>query len=89
MTLPKNASDNVSTLFHLIKNRSLTSIQLRQLTKSSYPPARIKNLKDLGISIIPSSEKYVSRNGKVSHITRYLLATPIIEAKKIFKQLAA
>lgn len=89
MTLPKNPSDNVSTLFHLIKNRSLTSIELRRLTKSSYPPARLKDIKDLGLSIHATYEPYKNRHGHSSRIARYTLMTPINEAKKIYKKLAA
>lgn len=85
LPIPKNQTQD--TLLALILNRSLTSIELRQLTKSSYPAARIKNIKDAGISIIHSTEKYEDRRGRVSHISRYLLATPINQAKKIYKSL--
>lgn len=89
MTLPRNPSDNVSTLFHLIKNRSLTSIELRKLTKSSYPRVRIADCKALGLSIRATYEPYINRNGHSSRIARYTLMTPITEAKKIYKKLAA
>lgn len=89
MTLPKNPSDNVCTLFHLIKNRSLTSVELRRLTKSSYPPARLKNIRDMGLSIHATYEPYINRNGHKSKIARYTLMSTIAEAKKIFKKLAA
>lgn len=89
MTLPKNPSDNTATLFWLIKNRSLTSIELRQLTSSSYPPVRIADCKKLGLSIHATYEPYVNRNGHSSRIARYTLMTPITEAKKIYKKLAA
>ena len=89
MTLQKNASDNVQTLYHLIKNRSLTSIELRQLTKSSYPPVRIADCKRMGLSIYATYEPYINRNGHKSRVARYHLATPIKEAVKIYNMIAA
>lgn len=89
MKLPKNASDNVCTLFYLIQNRSLTSIELRKLTKSSYPPVRIADCKALGLSIHATYEPYVNRNGHKSRIARYTLLSPIKQAKEIYKKLAA
>ena len=87
MTQPK--TDTQSTLYYLIKNRSLTSIELRKLTKSSYPPARLKNCKDLGLSIHATYEPYINRRGQKSKIARYTLMTPIKEAVKIYNQIAA
>lgn len=83
MKLPQPLNDVQDTLLALIQNRSLTSIELRQITKSSYPPARILDCIKMGISIIPSLEKYVNRRGKVSNIARYTLVD-IVEAKKIY-----
>jgi len=87
MKLPVPKTDIQETLLQLILKRSVTSIELRQLTKSSYPPARIKDVKELGISIIPSTEKYVNRRKQVSHISRYTLATPMKTAKEIYLNL--
>lgn len=84
MKLPQPLNDVQDTLLALIQNRSLTSIELRQITRSSYPPARINDVESLGISIIPTSEKYINRRGKVSNIARYTLATPLEMAKKIY-----
>lgn len=81
------STDNQETLYHLIQNRSLTSIELRKLTKSSYPPARIANIKDYGISIHRENEKYVNRRGKKTTIARYTLMTPIRDAKKIYNEI--
>lgn len=89
MTLQKNASDNVSTLFWLIKNRSLTSIELRQLTKSSYPPVRIADCKAIGLSIHATYEPYINRKGHKSRVARYTLMTPLKDAKLIYKKIAA
>ena len=90
MTLKKDASDNAATLFHLIKNRSLTSIELRKLTKSSYPSARCFELKKkYGISFITTYERYVNRNKRTSRIARFTLATPLKDAKLIYKKIAA
>lgn len=80
-------TQNQEVLYHLIKNRSLTSVELRQLTHSSFPPARIKDLKDNDVSIIHSTEPYTNKYGKRSHISRYTLANPIKEAKKIYNEL--
>lgn len=80
-------TQNQQVLYHLIQKRSLTSIELRQLTNSSYPPARLYQLKDYGISFIPSTEPYTTKQGKRTHIARYTLATTIKEAKKIYNQL--
>lgn len=87
MKLPAPHSDTQQTLLALILNRSLTSIELRRITKSSYPPARIRNVRDLGVSIYATYEPYINRSGEKSSIARYHLATSIIEAKKIYKQL--
>lgn len=84
MNLPLPLNDVQDTLLALIQNRSLTSIELRRMTNSSYPPARKKNLEDLGISIITTFEKYINRRGKTSNIARYTLATPLEMAKKIY-----
>jgi hypothetical protein len=87
--LPKPNSDTAETLLALIKNRSLTSIELRKITKSSYPPARIKNCIDAGVSIYATREKYVNRRGEVTSICRYHLGSPIKEPIKIYKKIAA
>lgn len=87
MTQPK--TDTQATLFYLIKNRSLTSIELRNLTKSSYPPARIADCNHLGLSIHATYEPYINRNGHKSKIARYTLMTTIREAKRIYNQIAA
>lgn len=80
-------TQNQEVLYHLIKNRSLTSIELRRLTNSSYPPARIKCVKDYGISIIHSSEPYKNKHGNSTHISRYTLASTVKDATKIYNQL--
>lgn len=80
-------TQNQEVLYHLIKNRSLTSIELRRLTNSSYPPARCADLKEYNISIIHTTEPYTNKYGKKTHITRYSLANPIKEAKKIYNEL--
>jgi hypothetical protein len=81
-------TQNQEVLYHLIKNRSLTSIEIRQLTNISYPPARCANLQDYGISLITSRERYVTKkHKKVTSIARYTLATTIKEAKKIYNTL--
>ena len=67
------------TLFLLIKKSSVTSIELRNFTLSSYPPARINNLNELGLQIGSVPEKY-----KKTHISRYNLLSPVNEAKKIY-----
>lgn len=85
----KTKTDTQDTLLALIKNRSLTSIELRRITKSSYPPARINDVEKEGISIITTREKYRNRRGEVSSIARYTLATPMNEAKKILKRMVA
>lgn len=87
MKLPTPTNDTQDTLLALILNRSLTSIELRRMTKSSYPPARCFDLKKSGISIIATREKYVNRRGEVKSISRYTLANTLTEAKKIYKQL--
>jgi len=78
-------SDNSETLRFLIRYKSLTSIQLKELTKSSYPPARIRNLVEMGVNIISKPVPYVNRRGKRSNIAQYTLATPAKEAKKVYK----
>lgn len=87
MTQP--STQNQEVLYHLIKHRSLTSIELRQLTSSSYPAARLHNLKDYGISINHTTEPYTNKYQKKTHISRYTLLNTIQEAKKIYKQLTA
>ena len=82
-------TDNQSTLYHLILNRSLTSIELRKLTKSSYPPARLRNIQDLGISIHTTYEPYTNRRGHKSRVARYTLISTIKEARKIYNAIAA
>jgi hypothetical protein len=89
MNLPTPKTDTAETLLALIKNRSLTSIELRKITKSSYPPARIKNCIDAGVSIYATRERYVNRRGEVSSIARYHLGSPIREAVKIYKKMVA
>lgn len=86
-TLPRPKSDTQHTMFALIGHGSLTSIELRKITKSSYPPARIKDCKKAGLTIISKSEKYVNRRGEKSHVSRYFLLTKIKEATRIYKQL--
>lgn len=88
-TLPEPKSDTQQTLLALIRNRSLTSIELRRITRSSYPPARIKNCIDAGVSIYATRERYVNRRGEVSSIARYHLGSPIREAVKIYKKMVA
>lgn len=85
--LPKPTSDTQHTLLALITWKTLTSVQLRKLTKSSYPAARIFDLSKAGLSIFSKPEKYTNRRGKVTNISRYFLQTPTKEAKKIYKQL--
>lgn len=86
MKLPAPTNDTQDTLLALILNRSLTSIELRRMTKSSYPPARVADCKK-HVSIYATYEPYINRRGEKSSIARYHLATSIIEAKKIYKQL--
>lgn len=81
-------SDNQSTLYHLIQKKSLTSIELRKLTKSSYPPARIADCEDFGVEILHSREPYVNRRGKKTAIAKYTLVTPVRDAKRIYDQMA-
>lgn len=85
--LPLPENDTQETLLALIVSQSLTSIDLRRITRSSYPPARIRNVRDLGIDIYTSYEPYINRRGEKSSIARYHLATPLVTAKKIYKQL--
>lgn len=81
------STDNQATLYYLIQKKSLTSIELRTLTKSSYPPARVRNLIELGLDILATPVKYVNRRGKASRIAKYTLLTPAPAAKKIYTQL--
>lgn len=88
MKLPNPKTDTHDTLLALILNRSLTSIDLRRITKSSFPPARCFDLREQGVPIQITSEKYRNRRGQVSTISRYTL-TDINQAKKIYKKLVA
>ena len=85
MKLP--GSDNQETLYHLIQKKSLTSIDLRKLTKSSYPPARIADCEDFGIQIHHGREPYVNRRGKKTTVAKYTLLTPVKDAKRIYREM--
>jgi len=87
-TVPKTQSQCYKTLQLLIVKGSATSIELRNKTSSSYPPARIRNLKKLGVSIHHTTEEYILKDGKKTHISRYMLMNPKAEARKILKRMA-
>lgn len=74
-----------STLWALIKRSSVTSIELRNLTNSSYPAARIMNLKEMGLSIDSRPHKH----SKTCTIARYILMTPKPAAKLIYEKMTA
>jgi hypothetical protein len=74
-----------ATLWFLIRNTSVTSIELRNLTNSSYPAARIQNLKDIGLRIDSRPHKH----SKHCTIARYMLLTPKKEAISIYQKLTA
>jgi hypothetical protein len=83
------STDNQATLYYLIQKKSLTSIELGKLTKSSYPPARIRNLKEGGVEIHSEPVPYVNRRGKKSKIAKYTLTTPAKEAKEVYKKMVS
>lgn len=85
----KHLSHTQETILGLIKKRSLTTNDLKEMTHSSYPPARIRNCRDLGLDIHPTREKYVDSRGKQSWITRYTLISPMKVAKELFKKTLA
>ena len=82
----KHLSHTQETILGLIKKRSLTTNELRNMTNSSFPPARIKNCRDLGLDI-HAKEKSIDNRGKQSWITRYTLISPMKVAKELFKRL--
>ena len=87
MQLSAPKTQNAATLYMLINKRSATSIDLRNFTSSSYPPARIQNLKDMGLSIITSLEKHRTKQGRNIAIARYTLATPMKNAKELYEKM--
>lgn len=91
VAIPIPESQLSSTLYWLIQKRSITSIELRELTNSSYPPARIHELKRYyGVSIHAKVEYYENKEKGVKHnVCRYYLLNPLKEAVKIYKSLIA
>lgn len=87
LTMPSN--QNAETLLALIQWKSLSSVQLRRLTTSSYPPARINDLKRRGVRIRNTYTQYKKARGRVVLIARYILTMPKIKAAAIYKKINA
>jgi len=78
----KPLSQSELTLHFLIKKRSVTSIELREWTNSSYPPARIADIQRLGVRIIHDREKYNKKS-----IARYTLLSTIDKARGVLAKM--
>lgn len=78
----KPLSQNQLTLHFLIKKRSVTSIELRKWTNSSYPPARIGYIEKMGVRINHTFEVY-----KKKSIARYTLLSTIDKAREVLAKM--
>lgn len=90
MKLPaptKRDPKHLQTLYHIIMNRQLTSVELAKLTRVGYPPRKVQRLEEMGLMFIHDRVNYTTREGKKTKVARYTLLTSISEAKKIYKQL--
>lgn len=90
MKLPipkKSDSKHLQTLYHIIMNRQLTSVELSKLTRVGYPPRKIQLIEKLGIKIIHGSAPYTTKEGRKTRVAKYTLLSPMSEAKKLYKQL--
>lgn len=87
LSLPSN--QNAETLLALMRFKCLSSMQLREHTNSTYPPARINDLKRYGVKIINRHVSYRKARGKVVAIAQYILDMPKIKAAAIYKKINA
>lgn len=85
----KKDSKVVHTLYHLIMNRQLTSVEISRLTRVGYPPRKVQILEEKGLRFIHDLVPYTTKEGVKTNVARYTLLSSITEAKKIYKKLVA
>lgn len=90
MNLPIPTSKDpkhLQTLYHIIMNRQLTSVELSRLTNVGYPPRKIQILEENGLRFLHDMVPYTTSEGIKTKVARYRLQTHLATAKKIYKQL--
>lgn len=88
--LPKPKSSDakhIKTLYHIIMNRQLTSVEISRLARVGYAPRKIQILEEKGIRFNHDLVPYQPKEGRKTQVARYTLLSPMKEAKKIYKQL--
>lgn len=83
----KRDPKHLQTLYHIIMNRQLTSVELSRLTNVGYPPRKIQILEENGVRFLHDMVPYTTSEGKKTRVARYTLLSPMVQAKKIYKQL--
>lgn len=90
MNLPaptKRDPKHLQTLYHIIMNRQLTSVELSRLTNVGYSPRKVQRLEELGLVFKHELVPYTTSEGIKTKVARYRLKTHLATAKKIYKQL--
>lgn len=88
MNLPAPKSKHAATLYHLIINRQMTSVELARKTNVGFPPRKIQLLEEKGVTVLHDLVPYVTSEGRKTRVARYTLKR-VTEAKKIYKKLVA
>lgn len=78
---------HLQTLYHIIMNRQLTSVELSRLTLVNYPPRKIQILEEKGLEFNHDLVPYTTSEGIKTKVARYKLKTHLATAKKIYKNL--
>lgn len=88
MKLPIPKTKHAATLYHLLINKRMTSVELARKTNVGYSPRKIQMIEERGVKVLHDLVPYVTSEGRKTMVARYTL-TDINQARKIYKKLVA